>query len=108
MSDRPEDLLTCGVCLEEYQNSGPHIPRLIPCTHTFCEWCVIQLLGGSGTLKCPGCKAKHVAPSREKTFPQNRYLFTEVKRRVNERNKSEEESREIKLVKVGSVQSVVS
>ena len=42
---------------------------------------VIQLLGGGGSFKCPECRAQHAAPSKEKTFPQNKYLLTVIKRR---------------------------
>ena len=91
ISSKPQDLLVCGVCLEEYQDSGPHIPRLLPCTHTVCEWCLIQLLGGGGTLKCPECKAQHAAPRRERTFPQNKYLLTLIKLRDAESSESDED-----------------
>ena len=96
----PEDLLTCGVCLEEYQNSGPHIPRLLPCTHTVCEWCLIQLLGRGETLKCPECKERHAAPNRERSFPQNRYLLTLIKLRDAESSESEEDEVRIILYEV--------
>ena len=98
MAERPEDLLVCRVCLEEYEGSGPHIPRILPCSHTVCEWCVIQLLGGGGTLKCPECRARHAAPRREKTFPQNKYLLTLIKLRDAESSGSEEESDEVRIV----------
>ena len=100
MAERPEDLLTCGVCLEEYQNSGPHTPRLLPCTHTVCEWCLIQLLGRGETFKCPECKERHAAPNRERSFPQNRYLLTLIKLRDAESSESEEDEVRIILYEV--------
>ena len=91
MASRPQDLLICGVCLEECQDSGPHIPRILPCFHTFCEWCLIQLLGEGTTLKCPECRAQHAAPSRERSFPQNKYLLTLIKLRDAESSESDED-----------------
>ena len=98
MSDKPEDLLSCGICLEEYQNSGCHVPRLLPCTHTLCEKCLIELLGqqGGAKLTCPECRTHHVAPPKQRSFPQNKYLLTFIKSRdIAQSRKSEEESNEV-------------
>ena len=80
MSKRPEDLLSCGVCLEQYKESAPHMPRILPCAHTLCERCLIQLLGGGAVLKCPECRTQLVASNKEKTFPQNKYLLTVIRK----------------------------
>ena len=90
--------MVCRVYLEEYEDSGPHIPRILPCTLPVCEWCLIQLLGEGTTLKCPECRARHAAPNREKTFPQNKYLLTLIKLRDTESSGSEEESDEVRIV----------
>ena len=108
MSDTLEDLLKCGVCLEEYQNSGPQIPRILPCSHTVCEWCVIQLLAAGGSLKCPECKAQQAAQDRERTFPQNRYLLRLIRLRDAETSESEEESDEVRLISMALQFEVLS
>ena len=98
MADKPEDLLSCGICLEEYQDSGSHVPRLLPCTHTLCEKCLIELLGqqGGAKLTCPECRTHHAAPKKQRTFPQNKYLLSFIKwRDTTQSRKSEEESNEV-------------
>ena len=107
MSKKPENLLICGVCLEEYQHSGACIPRLLPCTHTLCERCLIQLLGGGGgALECPECKAKHAAPNKEKTFPQNKYLLTVIRRRESKKEEPKEVRKSSVLKKSNGIFSV--
>ena len=51
----------CTVCLEEYKS-----PRLLPCSHTYCESCLEGILKQSGTtsnLTCPQCRAQHQVPA---------------------------------------------
>ena len=33
-----EDMLSCSVCMEEYED-----PRALPCLHTFCYKCLVQV-----------------------------------------------------------------
>ena len=54
------------------------IPRLLPCSHCYCELCLdLQLKGTNGkALKCPECRQSHpVSFRRVKTFPQNKYTL---------------------------------
>ena len=76
-------LLSCVVCLEEFEDTGDHIPRLLPCTHTLCESCVKQLIRNQ-KVECPECRAKHNAKNEEKSFPQNKYLLMQIKRKPTE------------------------
>ena len=77
-----EDMLSCPVCMEEYED-----PRALPCLHTFCYKCLVQLtLKGAmksppemklasyignllnfrdtrqSVLKCPLCSEEHPIP----------------------------------------------
>ena len=70
--------MSCSVCLEDFEKSGVHIPRLLPCTHTLCEGC-IKLMIQDSTLECPECRRKHEAKNEEKSFPQNKYLVTQIR-----------------------------
>ena len=38
-----EDLINCQICCEEYSLQD-RIPRFLPCTHTICEICIVQIL----------------------------------------------------------------
>ena len=38
-----EDLTNCQICCEEYSLQD-RIPRFLPCTHTICEICIVQIL----------------------------------------------------------------
>ena len=54
------DLTDCSLCLEEFQD-----PRALPCLHTFCLNCLVQLIGtnqNQATVKCPMCKEEHRIP----------------------------------------------
>ena len=74
-SSEEDDLLFCTVCMEEYED-----PRALPCLHTFCYRCLLQLSLKEGTisssqvklstndsqqkevLKCPLCSEEHPIP----------------------------------------------
>ena len=96
MADKSEDLLICSVCWEEYQEDGPRIPRILPCSHTVCESCLVKLLKPQGGMKltCPECMAQHSTPNEEKTFPQNKYLLGVIRLRDAENKKKETEELE--------------
>ena len=71
--------LSCGICVEEFKIDGDHIPRLLPCTHTVCESCIKQLISDK-KLNCPECRTKHEATREEKSFPQKKYLLTQIRK----------------------------
>ena len=83
-----EHLLRCHVCLEEFTKSDDHIPRLLPCTHTLCTSCIKQLIRDN-KLECPECRTKHEAENEEKSFPQNKYILSQLKRGATD-NRNEE------------------
>ena len=85
MAEEPrslELLLQCQVCFEEFTDEGDHVPRLLPCTHTVCHLCLGQLVRDN-KLDCPECKTKHKAANKEKSFPQNKYVLTLMKRKTS-------------------------
>ena len=94
--DSLQHLLSCVVCLEEFEEDGDHIPRLLPCTHTLCEICVKQLIRNN-KMECPECRAKHEAPREEKSFPQNKYLLIHVKTKPGDEGKIKPEREEKEL-----------
>nr|XP_006815566.1 PREDICTED: tripartite motif-containing protein 3-like [Saccoglossus kowalevskii] len=54
-----EDFLCCAICLERYSD-----PKILPCQHTFCEKCLVQLAekGVADTLMCPTCNRSVKVP----------------------------------------------
>ena len=80
-SDCLERLLSCSVCFNQYgEGNNEFTPRLLPCSHTVCEQCIKQLIEEQ-KLECPECRTKHEASNAEKSFPQNKYLLTQTKKK---------------------------
>ena len=87
MADGLEYILACQICLEDFEETGDHVPRILPCSHSLCEKCLIPLVRTSVRGKrvvCPECRKKH-AMVDVKTFPQNKYIMTNLKERRKER-----------------------
>ena len=84
MADRQnssEDLtLTCQVCFEDFTDKEEHLPRILPCSHTLCEKCLGQLIGGN-KLCCPECRLDHKAENGVRSFPQNKYILDNIQQK---------------------------
>ena len=52
-----ENICQCSICFNEY-DSNEHIPRALPCQHTFCTICLSKQCRGK-KLKCPFCNQEH-------------------------------------------------
>ncbi|KAL1505467.1 hypothetical protein ABEB36_005033 [Hypothenemus hampei] len=46
------DLLECSVCLERLDTSS----KVLPCQHTFCRKCLLEILHKHKELRCPECR----------------------------------------------------
>ena len=68
----------CVVCSEEYRETGEHVPRIFPCSHTVCEGCISRKLLRKFSLDCPQCGASHFAPDGLNSFPINRYILAHI------------------------------
>ena len=73
--------LECPVCLQEYTETGEFVPRILPCHDTVCERCIKRLLGDGSTLKCPVDRRKFNAEKGFITFPQNKYILSQLKKK---------------------------
>ena len=82
-----DDLTNCSVCFELYAENGDHVPRILPCFHTFCEKCIQQLFRGR-LLTCPECRITHSAGNVKK-FQQNKYVLTHIRRKRLEQEEKE-------------------
>ena len=94
MSDDLDELADCMVCFESYEEAGDLVPRILPCSHTLCETCVKHLLEENAEKRgkppkgreavvicCPECRVKHPAPEGTRSFPQNKYILTHIRRK---------------------------
>ena len=90
--DSLEHILACQICLEDFEETEVKVPRLLPCTHTLCHKCVGQLIRDK-SLTCPECRVKHKAHNQEQSFPQNKYILANVRRKTPpaQQNKVKEE-----------------
>ena len=88
-------LLSCQVCFENFEPDGAHVPRLLPCTHTICHTCIGQLIQRNN-IECPECRENHEAKREEKSFPQNKYILTQIKRKSVEEQPTAHGSRNVK------------
>ena len=75
------DMLRCSVCLNDFTD-----PRALPCLHTFCLNCLVQLTNFAigKVMKCPICKEAHQIPTNgaqgfRKDFRINNLLDLNVK-----------------------------
>lgn len=64
----------CDICCEQFDETGAHVPLVLPCGHTLCRQCVGRLQ----TPLCPTCKFPlHTsnAPLTGVVFPRNNWLI---------------------------------
>ena len=100
MADSLEYILACQICLEDFKETGDHVPRILPCSHTLCEKCLKQLVR-ENHLECPECREKHRVVNEVKTFPQNKYILAYIRRKEAENIKSEQELNTVTCEKHG-------
>ena len=69
---------SCSVCSKDYTESGDHVPKLLPCTHTVCGHCVenklFQYFESRSSLDCPVCGKEHHYCEGVKLVPENQYI----------------------------------
>ena len=80
-SSSDQDSLSCGVCFESFDTTT-HLPKALPCLHTFCCSCIQSLIDVAhrtfeDTFKCPECRNK-VAPSDVRTNLTVRNIVEEL------------------------------
>ena len=110
MAEDLDELADCAVCFESYEETGNLVPRILPCSHTFCETCVKQLLkenaekrgrwptGRTATaICCPECRVVHPAPDGIRSFPQNKYVLTHIRRKRFEESKRKQQQQQQQL-----------
>lgn len=79
--------MECEICLNNW-DSKVFIPRLLPCGHTFCENCLIDLVTkSSNRFLCPMCRFEIInVKSKEDIFalPKN-FTLLKISSKIEER-----------------------
>ena len=84
------------MCFEFYDENGDHIPRILTCHCTLCQSCIGKLIKNN-ELECPQDRQKHAANKGAKSFSQNKYVITYLKRELKPKEPQYEECPEHKL-----------
>ncbi|KAK7474353.1 hypothetical protein BaRGS_00034401 [Batillaria attramentaria] len=77
-----EEYLTCPLCLDTFRS-----PKLLPCSHTFCEACLKDLVSNhpSGKFPCPTCREEIQVPQDGvSAFKNNFYIKREELQRARD------------------------
>ena len=74
MDKEVDEFTSCPVCFEDYEESGDHVPRLLPCSHTLCDKCVCEIMDGN-KITCPQDRQTYKKDSETRNFPQNNYIL---------------------------------
>lgn len=82
-------MTNCSVCFEPYKQWGGHVPRMLPCFHTFCEICIQDLLD-KNKFDCPECKTTHPAETGARSFKLNKYVLSHLKTLAHVRDLQDE------------------
>ncbi|XP_013418625.1 tripartite motif-containing protein 3-like [Lingula anatina] len=73
-----DNLLTCSICLGEYED-----PRVLPCYHTFCYGCICdhfkRTSSPNRTFLCPVCREKIQFPAGGLSHLKKNFVFSKAK-----------------------------
>ena len=56
------DRVSCSICMEQF-DSDIHVPKILPCQHTFCLNCLSAMSTYLVTIVCPVCRTKIKVPA---------------------------------------------
>ena len=102
-TDNLDYILECPICNEDFSLEGEHVPRILPCSQSLCEKCIGDILlqnpEGHDFFRCPECQMEHPVPKGAKSFTQNKYILSFVRKRQEEQSVKlcEKHGREINI-----------
>ena len=84
-SDHPvawvQDDVRCNICKEIYDDKI-HIPKILPCHHTFCRVCLHSKFSSAFSIECSLCSAKCNRPAKD--FTTNHAILDVAKKFVKQ------------------------
>ena len=57
------DRVSCSICMFQF-DSKIHVPKILPCQHTFCLVCLSSMSNHQMTIVCPVCREKIDVPTK--------------------------------------------
>ena len=100
------DRVRCVVCMEQYDNNT-HVPKLLPCQHTFCNSCLTNMDKASiaeTQITCPVCRSKHTP--RRRGFTTNRAVL-DIIEEIQKQNSVKVKADRLKCAKHGNMECVL-
>ena len=86
------ELLECSVCLERLD----HTSKVLPCQHTFCRRCLIEIQSARKELRCPECRVL-VEEDIDNLLPN--ILLVRILEGLNRRNPGFDKEKSVKQVR---------
>ena len=75
-----DDTTNCAVCLELYEEKGPLVPKLLPCTHSVCVTCLQRIFKKDNSVDCPVCGDHQVSEKGIDGIYENRYILKNIRK----------------------------
>ncbi|EDW60360.1 E3 ubiquitin-protein ligase SH3RF1 [Drosophila virilis] len=92
------DLLECSVCLERLDTTS----KVLPCQHTFCRKCLLDIVASQHKLRCPECRV--LVNCRIDELPPNVLLMRILEGMKQNAGKSDTKSEELPLPNANKTQ----
>ena len=88
-------MLECQLCCDRFDTEKPgHLPKLLPCGHTFCAGCIDKSIemshhrNDAATLQCPVCKESVLIPLNATQLRNNYTIMSLLASFASSENKS--------------------
>ena len=84
-----DDLLSCSICMESFDDNQ-HQPKLLPCHHTFCKICLLNLTA-QNVVACPTCRERislPCPPPEGVLRLQTNFYITQMKDLISDKSKA--------------------
>ena len=95
------ELKSCAVCFNDFDMNN-HLPRTLPCAHTFCHSCLVAIKNQNQQKKCPTCNSKIARNINIDSLPRNLTIISlmDIKIENSHTESKEVESKEVEEILV--------